>query len=81
MRNRYGEVYNFEKVSDNTYIFVGDTRWCRCGGKDGQETIDYNDLGFFDPSGGPFITEGYPIDGKKVVNISIVENQIQFLVE
>ena len=31
------------------------------GGKEDQEGIDPNDLGFFDPSGGPFVAVGSKI--------------------
>lgn len=78
MKNRYGVEYNFEKVSDNTYTFKGDTAYCRCGGKDGQSEIDLSDLGFFDPSGGPFISEGYEIEGRPVKRIRADGDNIYF---
>lgn len=61
MRNRYGDEYYWEKLSDNEYKFVmeGDSMtYCRFGGKEGQESIDLNDLGMFDPSGGPYVAVG-----------------------
>jgi hypothetical protein len=70
MKNRYGKEYSFELVSENTYKFVGDTDWCRFGGKEGVDGIDTNDLGYFDPSGGPFIHVGYMIEGRKIVRIA-----------
>lgn len=78
MRNRYGDEYRFEKIDDSTYKFVGDTRWCRYGGKENTDKISYNDLGFFDPSGGPFISEGYPIDGRKVKRIFLTDENVCF---
>jgi hypothetical protein len=30
-------------------------KYMRFGGKEGQDGIDRTDLGFFDPSGGPFV--------------------------
>lgn len=69
MRNRYGDEYSFEKVAENTYKIVGDLKWWRCGGKEGQSGIDEQDLGFVDPSGGPFITVGGKIDGQEIVRI------------
>lgn len=81
MRNRYGESYKFEKVSDNTYTFIGNTQYCRFGGKEGQERVNYNELGFFDPAGGPFITEGYEIDKRKIIRIYLKDEKILFDVE
>lgn len=69
MKNRYGNEYNFEKISDNTYKIVGELQYWRCGGKEGQERVDESDLGFVDPSGGPFIALGYTIEGRKVTRI------------
>jgi hypothetical protein len=81
MRNRYGVEYHFEKINDNTYTIVGKLDYWRYGGQEGQETLDYNDLGFVDPSGGPFISKGYPIEGRKVIHISMVGEQLHFEVE
>lgn len=81
MKNRYGDEYDFRKVSDNTYVIEGDLKYWRFGGKEGQERIDDNDLGFVDPSGGPFITAGYKIDGRPVKHISAKGDSIFFEVE
>lgn len=81
MKNRYGDEYSFEKVDENTYTIVGDLKYWRYGGQDGQERIDYNNLGFVDPSGGPFISVGYSIEGRKVTCISMVGEKIHFEVE
>ena len=81
MRNRYGDEYYFEKVSDNVYVIKGDLKYWRYGGKEGQQSVDDNDLGFVDPSGGPFITMGYGIDGRKVKRISATGEDIFFEVE
>jgi len=81
MKNRYGNEYNFEKVNENTYRIVGELDYWRFGGKEGQELIDENDLGFVDPSGGPFIAPGYVIEGRKVVRISSKNEDIFFEVE
>ena len=70
MRNRYGNEYRFEKVSDNTYTIKGDLSYWRFGGLEGQDNMDMADLGFVDPSGGPFIQVGASIDGRKIVRIS-----------
>jgi hypothetical protein len=32
--------------------------YCRFGGKEGQEGIDHDDLGMFDPMGGPYVGVG-----------------------
>lgn len=78
MKNRYGDEYSFEKISDNVYTIVGDLKYWRFGGKEGQSGIDDNDLGFADPSGGPFIAPGYKIEGRSVTRISLVGAQLQF---
>lgn len=70
MRNRNGTEYHFEKIDERLYTIVGNLDYWRYGGKEGQETIDYSDLGFVDPSGGPFISTGYKINGYSVVRIS-----------
>jgi hypothetical protein len=81
MRNRYGDEYTFEKVGENTYTIKGDLNYWRFGGKEGQQGIDDNDLGFVDPSGGPFISMGYMIEGRAVKRISLSGDEILFEVE
>lgn len=71
MKNRYGNEYSFEQVSENIYTIKGDLKYWRYGGKEGQPQMDYSDLEFVDPSGGPFIEVGMNIEGRKIVNISI----------
>lgn len=78
MRNRNGNEYRFEKISDNVYAIVGNLDYWRYGGQDGQQSIDYSNLGFVDPSGGPFIAPGYHIEGRKVVRIFTEGDQIHF---
>lgn len=71
--NRYGETYEFVKQSATRYKFVmraAALDFCRYGGKDGQHGIDIGDLGMFDPSGGPYVTLGVKIDGKRIVKIA-----------
>lgn len=81
MRNRYGDVYNFQPVDDFTYTITGDLKHWRFGGQEGQEQMDFNNLGFVDPSGGPFIGIGYKIEGRKVVRIRCEGEQIFFQVD
>jgi hypothetical protein len=69
MRNRYGDVYDFVRESENTYRIAGDLKYWRFGGKEGQEGIDMNDLGMVDPSGGPFVELGMELGGRKIVRI------------
>jgi hypothetical protein len=67
--NRYRDVYTWTKLSNNTYEFAmeGESmKYCRYGGKEGAEGIDTNDLEMFDPSGGPYVTLGDVIDGRKI---------------
>lgn len=61
MKNRYGKEYWFELVSDIMYRFHMEedgAKYMRMGGREGQEKIDMEDLGFFDPPGGPFVCVG-----------------------
>jgi len=61
MKNRYGVEYSYVKYDDNLYRFnmdEGSMNYMRYGGKEDQDGIDPNDLGFFDPSGGPFVSVG-----------------------
>lgn len=81
MRNRYGDEYSFNKVDENTYTIVGDLKYWRYGGKEGQSEMDFSDLGFVDPSGGPFIDIGYPIEGRFVKRIRSLDESIFFEVE
>jgi hypothetical protein len=81
MKNRYGEEYEFKKIDENTYTIVGDLKYWRYGGREGQEKMDFNDLGFVDPSGGPFISVGYTIEERKVNRIRAVGEQLFFEVE
>jgi len=81
MLNRYGDEYHFEKVDDNTYTIVGDLKYWRYGGREGQDRMDMNDLGFVDPSGGPFIALGGEIEGRKIVRISNIDQRILFEVK
>ncbi len=78
MRNRYGDEYDFEKLNENTYTIVGKLQYWRYGGKEGQEGIDTNDLGFVDPSGGPFLAVGMRIDGRKITRIRAQDEKIFF---
>ena len=58
MKNRYGDEYHYEKIGENEYKFVmeGDSMtYCRFEG------IDHDDLGMFDPSGGPYVAVGSKI--------------------
>ena len=64
MKNRYGDEYSYVKHDDNLYRFNMDgegMKYSRYGGKEGQEEIDLNDLGMFDPSGGPYVAIGSKI--------------------
>lgn len=81
LKNRYGNQYHFEKIDETTYTIVGDLNHWRYGGREGQDGMDFSDLGFVDPSGGPFISLGYAIEGRKVNRIRAVGEQLFFEVE
>jgi hypothetical protein len=68
--NRYGDEYEFVKTGPDTYTIEGNLKHWRCGGKD-QESLNSNDLGFVDPSGGPFVSLGSRVEGREVIQISI----------
>lgn len=81
MKNRYGDEYDFEEVSPGIYKITGNLSHWRFGGKEGQESINWNDLGFADPSGGPFIGLGYKIKDKSVVRIFSSDVDVFFEVQ
>lgn len=61
MKNRHGVEYSYVKYDDKLYRFnmaEEHMAYMRYGGHDFQEGIDYNDLGMFDPSGGPYVAVG-----------------------
>jgi hypothetical protein len=64
MKNRHGVEYTFVKYDDKLYRFnmsEEGMKYSRYGGKEGQDGIDRTDLGFFDPSGGPYVGIGSKI--------------------
>jgi hypothetical protein len=76
--NRDGGEYIFDRVSEHVFEMVATNdkmnwcmSYCRFGGKAHEEHLDFSDLGFIDPAGGPFISPGFPILDKKVKKISI----------
>lgn len=77
MRNRYGTEYEYVNLGNDKYTITGDLEYWRFGGKEGEE-LNMDDLGFVDPSGGPFISIGYEIDGKSVKRISSNQEGIFF---
>ena len=81
MKNRYGDEYSFELVNEGVYTIVGDLKYWRMGGREGQEQMDFSDLGFVDPSGGPFIELGMKIEGRKITRIRSEGEKILFEVE
>lgn len=64
MKNRYGVQYSFAKVEDSLYQFripESEMEYMRMGSREGQDEIDLENLGMFDPSGGPYIEIGSKI--------------------
>jgi len=75
VKNRYGDEYYWKEISENVFQFymTGDSMmYCRMGGKEGQSGIDENDLGMFDPSGGPYVELGSKLFGQTVTKIRSV---------
>ncbi len=81
MKNRYGNEYHYKQLDGNTYTIVGELSYWRYGGKEGQTEMDFSDLGFVDPSGGPFISVGGTIEGRKISRIRAEGEQLFFEVE
>lgn len=78
MKNRYGDEYYWEQTGDKEYRFVMEGTsmdYCRMGGKRGQENIDMNDLGMFDPSGGPFVEVGGKIYWDEIADLQVADQQ------
>lgn len=69
MKNRYGDEYDIIQLGEDTFTITGDLKYWRFGGKEGQQEIDMSDLGFVDPSGGPFISVGMKLNGRTVKRI------------
>jgi hypothetical protein len=69
-KNRYGDSYQFTPVDANTVKIEGDLNYWRFGGKEGEDTVNEGDLGFVDPSGGPFLTVGGVVEGRRIKNIA-----------
>ena len=74
MKNRYGDEYWFDQLQPNLYNIKGNLQYWRFGGREGQTEMDMNDLGFVDPSGGPFIEVGMKIEGRNIVRITASGN-------
>jgi hypothetical protein len=72
MKNRHGVEYSFEEIEPGVYTIRGDLKYWRFGGHEGVSDIDMRDLGFVDPSGGPFIAVGTEIEGRPIRRISVV---------
>jgi len=75
--NRYGDEYTWVVLAENRYQFrmTGDSlKYCRLGGKVGQDSLDMHDLGMFDPSGGPYVAVGMKIDSKSIVRLYSTED-------
>ena len=70
MKNRHGVEYHFEEIQPGIYTIRGDLRYWRFGGREGIPGVDMSDLGFVDPSGGPFLAIGSDIEGRTIRRIS-----------
>ena len=71
MKNRHGVEYHFEEISPGVYTIRGDLKYWRFGGHEGISGVDMTNLGFVDPSGGPFIAIGSEIEGHRIRRISV----------
>ena len=73
--------YRFVVVDEDTLTIEGELKYWRYGGKEGESGVDINDLGFVDPSGGPFLAVGDQIEGRTISKISVDSERILFKVE
>lgn len=70
--NRYSDSYMWEATDKHTYKFIMEDqamKYCRFGGRKGQSGVALDDLGMFDPSGGPYVCLGMEIDGKPITRL------------
>ena len=70
--NRYRDKYKWVVENETTYRFemAGDSmKYSRIGSREGQKGLFLDDLGMFDPSGGPFVSLGMEIDGKPITRL------------
>lgn len=70
--NRYKDKYKWIAENKTTYRFemTGDSmKYSRIGSREGQEGLFYDDLGMFDPSGGPYVCLGMEINGKPITRL------------
>ena len=80
--NRYGDTYSFVPAGDGPvdlyqFMMEGDSmKFARFGGIEGQDEIDTNNLGMFDPSGGPYIALGERLDGKPITRIFTIKEDV-----
>ena len=79
--NRYGNEYWFAEAGEKILSVEGDLDYWRFGGKEGYDGINDNDLGFADPSGGPFITPGYNTGSGIVKRVFLVGEKVMLEVE
>ena len=80
MKNRYGDFYDFEQISENQVAVVGELKYWRFGGHEGQEGVDISDVSYADPSGGPFIELGMTLGDRKIIKISASGNEGEHVV-
>lgn len=89
MKNRYGDEWSWEDLGNNKYKFHmsgNSLEFGRYGGKVGQKGIDIEDLGMFDPSGGPYIScrdeyAGSKILGKEIIHLGCFDGHYIATVE
>jgi len=84
MKNRHGVPYDFRKITETQWEFVieeSEMQYMRFGGREGEKQIDMTDLGFVDPSGGPFIGVGKKLPFGTVKRISCEDGKIYLEVE
>lgn len=80
MKNRHGDFYEYKQISENQVAVVGELKYWRFGGHEGQESVDISDVGFADPSGGPFIELGMTVGDRKIAKISASGNEGEYVV-
>jgi len=81
-KNRNGTEYWFERAGGKTvYTIKGKLEYWRFGGREGVPGVDLDNLGFVDPSGGPYLEVGMTVEGRKIKKIWSNEGGIFFDLE
>ena len=74
-KNRYGDEYEFKLIDANTYLIEGDLKYWRYGGMEGEHSVNTDNLGMMDPSGGPYIALGMMLNGHPITRLYVKDDK------